>query len=348
MTALEKKNKREKKGWCDTMKLKILTRDEVAKAVNMAEAIETVKKAFIQLSTGKAEMPLRTQVPVERRRGVTLFMPAYLADSDAMGAKIVSVFPDNQKKKLPTIHAVVISVDAKTGRPTAVMDGTYLTALRTGAASGVATDILGREDARVAAIFGAGIQSRTQLEAICTVRSIEKVWVYDMVPAVATAYVKEMKERGSPVPADISVAKSPKQAVFEADVICTATTSFQPVFNDSDLKSGVHINGVGSYTPEMQEIPARTVIRSKVIVDSRQAALVEAGDLVIPIGDGQISDKHIHGEIGELVAGKIPGRESEEEMTFFKSVGLAVQDVSVAELVLRRASELGLGHDVEI
>jgi ornithine cyclodeaminase len=330
------------------MKLKILTRDDVAKAVNMAEAIETVRKAFIQLSSGKAEMPLRTQVPVEKRKGVTLFMPAYLADSDAMGAKVVSVFPDNQKRKLPTIHAVVISVDAKTGRPTAVMDGTYLTALRTGAASGVATDILCREDACVAAIFGAGTQSRTQLEAICTVRPIEKVWVFDKVTRVSSDYVKEMKKKGGPIPADISVAKSPEHAVSEADVICAATTSFRPVFNDSDLKPGVHINGIGSYTPEMQEIPARTVIRSKVIVDSRQAALVEAGDLVIPIDGGLISDKHIHGEIGELAAGKIPGRESEKETTFFKSVGLAVQDVSVAELVLRRANEMGLGLDVDI
>jgi len=330
------------------MKLKILTREEVAKAVKMAEAIETVKKAFIQLSSGKVEMPLRTQVPVEKQKGVTLFMPAYLADSDAMGAKIVSVFPNNQKRNLPTVHAVVIVVDAETGRPTAVMDGTYLTALRTGAASGVATDILSRKDARVAAIFGAGTQSRTQLEAICTVRSIKKVWVYDAVPRIASAYVEEMKKHGSPIPQDIFVSESPKQAVSEADIICAATTSFQPVFNDSDLKPGVHINGVGSYTPEMQEIPAPTVVRSKVIVDSRQAALAETGDLIIPIEGGLISDKHIHGEIGELAAGKISGRESEEETTFFKSVGLAVQDVSIAELVLRRTRELGLGNDVEI
>lgn len=330
------------------MKLKILTREEVAKAVNMAEAIETVKKAFLQLSSGKAEMPLRTQVPVEKRKGVTLFMPAYLADSDAMGAKIVSVFPNNQKRNLPTIHAVVIVVDAETGRPTAVMDGAYLTALRTGAASGVATDLLSRKDARVVAIFGAGTQSRTQLEAICTVRSIEKVWVYDVVPKAASAYVEEMKKQGNPIPADIFVAESPKQAVSEADIICAATTSSQPVFNDSDLKPGVHINGVGSYTPEMQEIPAPTVVKSKVIVDSRQAALAEAGDLIIPIDGGLISDKHIHGEIGELAASKISGRESEEETTFFKSVGLAVQDVSVAELVLSRANELGLGNDVDI
>jgi alanine dehydrogenase len=330
------------------MKLKILNREEVAKAVNMAEAVETVKRAFIQFSSGRAEMPLRAQVPVEKQKGVTLFMPAYLADSDALGAKIVSVFPNNQKRNLPTVHAVVIVVDAETGRPTAVMDGTYLTALRTGAVSGVATDLLSRKNASNVAIFGAGTQSRTQLEAVCTVRSIKKAWVYDVVPRAASNYVKEMKKHGRPVPQDLFVAESPQQAVREADVICTATTSFRPVFSDSDLKLGVHINGVGSYTPEMQEIPAPTVVRSKVFVDSRQAALAEAGDIIIPLEGGLISDKHIHGELGELAEGKISGRESEEETTFFKSVGLAVQDVSVAELVLSRAEEFGLGLDVDI
>lgn len=330
------------------MKLKILTRDEVAQAVSMAEAIETVKKAFIQLSTGKAEVPLRIQIPVEKQKGTTLFMPAYLTDSEAMGAKIVSVFPGNQDKGLPTIHAVVIVVDAKTGQPLAVMDGTYLTALRTGAASGVATDLLSRKNARVAAIFGAGTQARTQLEAICTVRKIKKVWVYDVKPKIARDYVEEMKTRGKPIPSDVSEARTPDQAVRDADIICTATTSFRPVFYDAELKTGVHINGIGSYTPDMQEIPARTVVRSKVVVDSRQASLAEAGDLIISIEGGLISEKHIHGEIGEVAAGKVPGRESEGETTFFKSVGLAVQDVAVAELVLRRAKEMGLGLDVDI
>jgi alanine dehydrogenase len=349
IAGLKKRNKKEKKGWSRVMKLRIITREEVAQAVNMAQAIDTVKKAFIQLSSGKAEVPLRTQVPVEKRQGVTLFMPAYLAASDALGAKIVSVFPGNQKKKLPTVHAAVIVVDAETGRPTAVMDGTYLTALRTGAASGVATDLLSRKDARVVAIFGAGTQSRTQLEAVCTVRSIAKVWVYDVVPERAAVYVHEMSKRGRPIPPeDISVAESPQQAVSGADIICTATTSFRPVFNDSDLKPGVHINGIGSYTPEMQEIPTPTVVRSRVIADSRQAVLAEAGDLIIPLDRGLISESHIHGEIGELAADRISGRESEEETTFFKSVGLAVQDVSVAALVLRRARKLGLGLDVDL
>jgi len=330
------------------MKIKILSRSDVAQAVTMAQAIRAVKKAFIQLSAGKAEVPLRTHIPVKKARGGTLIMPAYLNGNGILGTKIVSVFPGNKKKKLPTIHAVVVVLDAMTGRPKAFMDGTYLTALRTGAASGVATSLLARRNARVAAIFGAGTQGRTQLEAVCTVRPIEKVWVYDVIPKAARDYVRKMKTRGSPIPENIFVARSAKEAVREADIICTATTSFRPVFNDSDLKLGVHINGVGSYTPEMQEIPARTVVRSKVVVDSLQASLAEAGDLLISIEGGLISDKHIHGEIGEVAAGKIPGRESEGETTFFKSVGLAVQDMAVAELVLRRAEALGLGVEVEI
>jgi len=330
------------------MKIKILSRSDVAQAVTMAEAIEAVKKAFIQLSSGEAEVPLRTQVPVKKRSATTLFMPAYLAKSDSMGAKIVSVFPNNRRKGLPTIHALVILVDAKTGQLLAAMDGTYLTALRTGAASGLATDLLARKDSQVVAIFGAGTQARTQLEAVCTVREIERAWVYDVRPKIARAYVKEMKARGRPIPADIRVAQTSKQALREADVVCTATTSFRPVFADGHLKLGVHINGVGSYTPEMQEIPARTVVRSKVVVDSREASLAEAGDLIISIDGGLISNNNIHGEIGEVASKKIPGRESVEETTFFKSVGLAVQDVAVAELVLQRAEEMGLGLDVEI
>jgi ornithine cyclodeaminase len=297
---------------------------------------------------GQAVVPLRTPVPVDKRDGVTLFMPAYLAASDALGAKIVSVFPRNLDRGLPLIHAVVIVVDAETGQPQAMMDGTYLTALRTGAASGVATDLLARPESRVAAIFGAGAQARTQLEAVCAVRSIEKVWVYDLEADRAAAYAEEMRGRGQPVPADITVAGSAAEAVREADVVCTATTSFTPVFDDGDLKAGVHISAVGAYTHEMQEIPAQTVVRAKVVVDSRAASLAEAGDLIIPLEHGLITESDIHGEIGQVAAGQIPGRESDREVTFFKSVGLAVQDVAVAELVLQRAAELELGIEVEL
>jgi len=330
------------------IKLKILTGKEVRQVVTMAQAIGSVKEAFIQLSTGQSILPLRTHVPVESQDGAILFMPAYLSASDALGAKIVSIFPRNMNQNIPTIHALVVLVNPKTGQPAAVMEGTYLTALRTGAASGVATELLARPEASVAAIIGAGVQGRTQLEAICTVRAIKKVWVYDHVPEAASAYVKEMKEHGDPIPADISTTESPTQAVREADIICTATTSSAPVFDDSDLKTGVHINGIGSYTPEMQEIPSQTVVRSKVIVDSLSASLAEAGDLIIPLKEGLINKEHIHGEIGSVAIGKIPARESKDEITFFKSVGLAVQDVAVGELIRQRAAELGLGKDVEI
>lgn len=328
--------------------MRILSGADVRQAVTMAEAIGAVQDAYIQLSAGQAVVPLRTPVPVEKREGVTLFMPAYLSTSDALGAKIVSVFPENVARGLPLIHAVVVVVDAETGRPIALMDGTYLTALRTGAASGVSTALLARPDARVAAVFGAGAQARTQLEAVCTVRSIEKAWVYDTMLDRATAYAQEMLAMGGPMPADIAVAGSPAEALREADVVCTATTSSVPVFDDADLLPGAHVSGVGAYTHEMQEIPAETVLRAKVVVDSREASLAEAGDLMIPLKEGLIAEDDIHGEIGEVAAGLIPGRESDTEVTFFKSVGLAVQDVAVANLILQHAAELGLGLDVEL
>lgn len=329
-------------------KFKILSQKDVEQSVNMSQGISAVKEAYIQLSRGEAVIPLRTQVPVEKQDAVALFMPAYLTSTGTLAAKIVSVFPKNRDKELPTIHAVVIVIDAQTGQPKALMDGTYLTALRTGAASGLATDLLARKEACVAAVFGAGVQGRTQLEAVSTVRSIEEVWVYDIIPEAADVYIKEMKNCGDPVPSNLRVAHSPAQAVRDADIICAATTSQTPVFDDVDLKPGVHINAVGSYTPQMQEIPAQTVARAKVVVDSLTASLTEAGDLIIPINDSVITKSHIHGEIGQVAAGEIPGRERDEEVTLFKSVGTAAQDAAVAELVLRKAKELGIGSGVDL
>jgi len=329
------------------MKLRVLSKQDVQQAVPMREAIEIVKGAFTQLSAGKAVVPLRTQLPVERHEGVTLFMPAYLSESDDLGVKIVSVFPGNLDKGLPTIFALVVVVEASTGRPLAAMDGTYLTALRTGAASGAATDLLARDDARVAAIFGAGAQGCTQLLAVCEVRDIERVWVYDVTHQAAERYAQEMAGRGR-VPADLRIASSPAEAVREADVLCTATTSQTPVFADADLKPGVHINAVGSFTPQMQEVPGQTVGRARIVVGSREACLAETGDLIIPIRKGLITEDDIYAELGEIAAGLKPGRVSSDEITLFKSVGNAVQDVSVARRVMEKAQRLGLGIEVEL
>ena len=329
------------------MKLRVLSKQDVQQAVPMREAIEIVKRAFAQLSAGKAVVPLRTQLPVERHQGVTLFMPAYLSESDDLGVKVVSVFPRNLEMGLPTIFALVVVVEASTGRPVAAMDGTYLTALRTGAASGAATDLLARQDARVAAIFGAGAQGRTQLLAVCEVRDIERAWVYDVNPQAAERYAQEMAGKGR-VPADLRVASSPAEAAREADVLCTATTSKTPVFADEDLKPGVHVNAVGSFTPQMQEVPGETVRRARLVVGSREGCLSETGDLIIPIRKGLIAADDIYAELGEIAAGLKPGRDNAEEITLFKSVGNAVQDVSVARAVLTRAEMLGLGIEVEL
>jgi ornithine cyclodeaminase len=330
------------------MKLRILSKKEVQRALSMKECIELMKAAFAQLSSGQAHVPLRSQLPVTAHEGVTIFMPAYLAQSGDLGAKIVSVFPRNLKANLPTIHAVVFVIDSRTGIPMALMDGTYLTALRTGAASGAATDLLARKDARLLALFGAGTQARTQLEAVCTVRPITKVLVCDVDPKRAKDFVEEMKSWGAPIPRDIRLIASAEEGVKEADIICTATTSSKPVFDGKALRPGTHINAVGAYTPQMQEVDSETIRRAKVIIDSRQASLAEAGDLIIPLQQGVINEKHIHAEIGEIVAGRKVGRESDSEITYFKSVGVAVQDVAAARRVLDKATELGLGAEVEL
>jgi len=323
----------------------ILSREDVRQALPMHQAIETVKGAFAQLSTGQADVPLRLALNVPRHNGVTLLMPAYLRTDEQMAIKIVSVFHENPAQGLPLIHALVVVVDATTGRPAAIMDGIYLTALRTGAASGAATDLLARQDTHIAAIFGAGAQGRTQLEAVCAVRPIQEAWVYDKEPARAAAYADEMSQRLS---LPVRVAETPAEAVHRADVICTATTSSSAVFEDADVRPGTHINAVGAYTPEMQEIPVETVLRAKVVIDHREASLAEAGDLLIPLKQGLITEDHIYAELGEIAAGLKPGRASPEEITFFKSVGVAVQDVAAAGAVLEAARRLNLGSEVAL
>ena len=326
----------------------VLKAEDVRTALPMAECIAAMKRAFASFSDGRTQVPLRARVVVPAHEGECLFMHAFVDDreGEALAVKSVSVFPRNVQQGLPTIHAAVLVLDAATGRPTALLEGGTLTAIRTGAASGAATDLLARPDSQVAAIFGAGVQARTQLEAICTVRAIQTVWVHDRIPERVEAFINEMAGR-IPIPSDLRAATNPHQAVAEADVICTATTSLTPVFADADLKPGVHINGVGSYTPAMREVPAETVARALVVVDSRKAALAEAGDLILPIQHDTIQEGHIHAELGELVLGRKQGRTQSEQVTFFKSVGVAVQDAAAARLAMQNAQALGLGQRVD-
>ncbi len=228
------------------------------------------------------------------------------------------------------------------------MDGGYLTALRTGAASGAATRLMARADARVLAIVGAGAQALPQVWAACVARSIERVWIVNRSAEHAERLAEQLRAHGAPIPADVRVATSARAALAEADIVCCATAAPTPLFDDADLRPGTHINGVGSYRPTMQEVPAATVARARVVVDQRHAAWAEAGDLVIARDQGLIDESHIAAELGEVVLGRIPGRVDAEQITFFKSVGNAVQDVAVAQVAHARARELGLGREIEL
>ncbi len=324
------------------MNLRILNAEEIRQALPMAEAVAAMKRAFGLLSAGAVSMPMRTRVEVPDQEAASLFMPAYGGAEAGLAVKVVSVFPHNPERGRPTIHAVVIVLDPESGAPTALLEGAALTAIRTGAASGAATDLLARKDARTVAVFGSGAQARTQLEAVCTVRKIRTAWVCGIDPSGLDAFAREMAGRG-PCPADLRIAATPEEALAEADIVCTATTSSTPVFDGRSVRPGTHINAIGSYTPQMQEIDGDLVARSLVVVDSRQAALVESGDLILPIRQGRLREDMIHAELGEIVNGVRPGRSSEDQITFFKSVGIAVQDVVAANVALRRAEELGLG-----
>jgi ornithine cyclodeaminase len=326
----------------------ILTADDVRKALPMKDTIEAMKCAYASLSDGKADVPLRTRLSVPPQDAVSLFMPAYVQaeGDDALAVKIVSLFPKNPERGLAFIQAAVLVLEADTGRPVALLEGSSLTAIRTGAGSGAAIDLLARPDSSVVAVFGAGAQGRTQLEAACGVRKIERAWVLDPAKEQAESFAQEMAGKGN-IPKELRVAIDPAQALSEADIVCTATTSNMPVFSDADLRPGTHVSAVGSYTPEMQEVPAETVARALVVVDSRSATLAETGDLLKPMQEGLFGEEHISAELGEVILERKPARKSSEQVTYFKSVGVAVQDAMAAQLALQNARKHKLGTDVE-
>ncbi len=318
------------------MKIRMLGAAEVRAALPMPKAIAAMKQAYLQFSTGQASVPLRTHVQTEK--GVTLLMPAYLHESRNLGVKIISIYGENQKLGLPTISATVMVLDPETGFPLALMNGGSLTAIRTGAGGGAAADVLARKGARTLALFGAGVQARTQLQGVLAVRQIERVYIIDRLADAACRLADEAATW--PKAPEIILGASPAEAVRAADIVVTATTSPEPLFDGHDLKPGAHITGVGSFTPDKREIDETAVRRALVVVDSREACLEEAGDLLIP-------NAPIDAEIGEILNGDQPGRQNDEQITFFKSVGIAVQDTMAAALVFAAAVEQGLGVEVD-
>jgi ornithine cyclodeaminase len=336
----------------------------------MREAVAAMKTAFAALADGRALIPHRTHLPVARHAGVSLIMPALVDDSaasvEALTVKVVSVFDNNQARGLARIQAAVLVLDAATGRPAALLEGAALTAIRTAAASGAATDLLARRESRKLALFGAGVEARTHLEAMCAVRPIDEVRIFSRTPGKVAAMIAEFearqreeetretrpasgagKQHGAGCGVELIAAQTPQEALAGADIVCATTTSKTPVFEDADLPAGVHINTVGSYTRDAREIPAETIRRALVVVDSRNAAWQEAGDLIQPLEGGLIDRDHIHAELGELVLLRKAGRTGDSQVTLFKSVGLAVQDAVAARCIVENARRSNLGRDVE-
>ena len=311
----------------------------------MREAIDAMRDAFGQLSGGRAELPLRASITVPRENGVALVMSARCDVPFGLGAKFVTVYPWNPEAGRPLVHGAVLLFDPETGVPAALLEGTALTALRTGAASGLATELLARGDATRVAVIGSGAQARTQLEAVCCVRRVESVAVYSIDQPGAERFVQEMAgNRG--VPRDVEVVGSAREAAREADIVCTATSSAEPVLGPDDVASGVHINAIGSFTPEMQEIDPSLIGGARVFVDQRRASLAESGEIIAAVRDGLIEERELF-ELGEIVNGEVRGRVDDAQITLFKSVGVAVQDLCAGARALERAAREGLGVEVE-
>ncbi len=327
--------------------MRIIGASDIAALVSMPEAIRLMALAFGELSAGRAQAPLRTGIHLDASALDALIMPATVPAANALGVKLVTVAGNNPANGLPLIHATVLIVDPKTGVPLALLDGTTITALRTGAVSGAATERLSRQDAKVLVVYGAGVQALTQILAVCAVREIERIVVVGRSKAGLDRFQTWLTER-APELVDRTDLTTDRTAARDADIICAATTSQVPVLDDRDVRAGTHINAVGAYTPSMQEIPTATVVRSMIVVDQLEAALEEAGDFVIPIRSGELRAADVTVELGHLVNGDHPGRTSPEQVTFFKSVGNAVQDMVVARKAFDLAEQQGIGQVVSL
>lgn len=325
--------------------LRILSGKQIRESISMLDVVNAMQEAFIELSAGRTEMPIRSSISISKPEGTALFMPSYMEPTGMIGVKTVTLFGDNRSKNLPYIQGTVGLFDGSNGTPRAILDGMTVTAMRTGAVSGLATRLLARKNSKVCGIFGAGVQGRTQLEAICAVRDIEKVYIYDMLQGAAKSFATEMSEQ---LGVDIDVAETAEETVRDADIVSCATISETPIFRDKDLPLGLHINAVGSYKPHVQEVPEEMVLRSRLYVDHRESALEETGDLIIPIDKGLMTKEHIVAEIGEVATNMTLARNSDDEITFFKSVGVAIQDLATAAIALTKAEELGLGTVAEL
>jgi alanine dehydrogenase len=323
----------------------LLSESEVQRLIDLDELIAALGQAHIQYSTGRAVMPVRLVVPLPQVQGRITSMPGYLDQDQALGMKVVTYFQDNHKQGLPAILATVMLFSHETGKIIAAMDGTYITTIRTACASALATRCLANRETAVLGIIGAGVQARAHIRALGCVRKLSRIKIYS--PSGSSGE-KIRAEFENEISIPIDVVPSAEQAVRDADLVLTVSTAKEPVLRSEWLKPGAHINAVGSHRPDLREIDGATLSRSLVVVDARAAIMAECGDVLLALKENSFGEAGIHAEIGEVLAGTKEGRSSAAEITLYKSVGIAIQDVATAQLVYRKALERQVGTHVEI
>jgi ornithine cyclodeaminase/alanine dehydrogenase-like protein (mu-crystallin family) len=322
----------------------ILGEGDVERLLPMEECVDAMAEALAALQRGDMEQPLRFVIRPAGATGLLGLMPAYRARPEpAYGLKAVCVFPDNPARGLDAHQGAVLLFDGETGVLRAAVNASAITAIRTAAVSAVATRLLARDDARVLAVLGAGVQARSHLRAMAAARDFESARVWSRTPEHAAAVAREAK-----APFPVEAAASAEAALNRADVVCTTTTSPEPVVRRAWLAPGAHVNAVGSSIPTARELDTETMAAAALFVDRRESTLNEAGDFLFAQRDGAIGPDHIRAELGELLTGEAAGRASADELTVFKSLGLAVEDLAAVEHVYRRALDTGAGTEVDL
>jgi alanine dehydrogenase len=320
-----------------------LTQEEVKSVMDMHSDMQVVERAFRQHGLGKVQMPPKSYLYYTAYNGDLRTMPAYLEEEDITGVKIVNVHPGNPALGLPTVMALIVLISPQTGAPIAIMDGTYLTDIRTGAAGGIAAKYLARKDSKVIGMVGAGNQARTQLEALSEVFEPELVKVTSRTKESCEQFIREAADI---ISCEIRYEETIEN-VCDCDILVTTTPTRKPIVKAQWIKEGTHINAIGADAVGKEELDPELIIRSKIVVDDIVQAL-HSGEVNVPLSKHYISENDIHAQLGEVIVGLKPGRTSEEEITIFDSTGLAIQDVASAHLVYQRALSKGLGKQVRM
>ena len=321
----------------------ILTQRDVVELLSMTDCIDVMGRALGALTRGESILPLRTVMKLPSGKDFFAVMPAFAASPDSMGAKVITVFPGNHGTSLDSHQGAVLLLDAATGTVQALLDAASITAIRTAAVSALATRHLARATADDLAILGSGVQARSHLEAIALVRPLRRIRIWSRDTARAKALARSASDF-----THIEITSTAQEAVHGASIICTTTAAAEPVLRGEWIADGAHVNAVGASTPKSRELDTAAIVRSVLFVDRRESALAEPGDILIPIAEGAIKASHIVAELGDVVTGRHPGRTSDKEVTVFKSLGLAVEDVAAAQFVYTRAVERSIGTVVDL